>query len=237
MPGKRHGKEIGAGNGNRTRIVGLGSRCLTIRRYPQNRSARSIEDFPANRQPAPGHGCPTSGRHNRLRQFDWMHHLPQQAAHGKGYLKYFRLRRNPQTRFQVAFALQPQATNSRIVTSTGHKPSRLKRARPPVIYRKFQPPFPHNSSRTAISENPNRFSPCHCNGLAARGSSAVRPMPQILSTGLASAKTRLPLCSRKARKAGCWLNFAKLPRRTISHRCAFHTSSRKPSTRLPSALA
>ena len=52
MPGKRHGKEIGAGNGNRTRIVGLGSRCLTIRRYPQNRSARSIEDFPANRQPA-----------------------------------------------------------------------------------------------------------------------------------------------------------------------------------------
>ena len=45
-----------------------------------------------------------------------MRHLPQQAAHGKGYLKYFRLRKNPQTRLQVAFALQPQATNSRIAT-------------------------------------------------------------------------------------------------------------------------
>ena len=165
-----------------------------------------------------------------------MRHSPQQAAHGKGYLKYFRLRRKPQTRFQVAFALQPQATNSRIATPTGHKTFSAK-AHPASICRKLQPPFPRNSSRTAISANPKRFSPCHCSGLAAHGSSAIRPMPQILSTGLASAKTRLPLCSRKARKAGCWLNFAKLPRRTISHRCAFHTSSRKPSTRLPSALA
>lgn len=71
------GKENGAGNGNRTRIVGLGSRCLTIRRYPQNRSARSIEDFHANYQPAPNRGMSARpapylalGHHCRYRKPD-----------------------------------------------------------------------------------------------------------------------------------------------------------------------
>lgn len=47
-----------------------------------------------------------------------------------------------------------------------------------------------NFSRTIISANPNKFLPHHVNGLSIFGASWDKPIPHMLSTGLASTKIR-----------------------------------------------
>ena len=81
------------------------------------------------------------------------------------------------------------------------------------------------SSRTRISVRPKRLRPFHSFGSPLRESSISIPMPQTRSLGAHSANSALPVASRSHNRRGfCW-NLARIPRRKICTRIAFHSES------------
>ena len=86
------------------------------------------------------------------------------------------------------------------------------------------------ASLTSISVNPNRFGPLHFNGLWQCSLSFDKPIPQIISTGLASTKILVFVPRRYFLSSKFCPNFARLPFLTISIRFCFQVSSSKPFT-------
>jgi len=99
-----------------------------------------------------------------------------------------------------------------IVSSTGTK-NCLSRVQivvdnPYEYYRQsIRPAFAQTcaiSSRTSMRTNPRRFCPRHWLGSVTRSFFAPKPIPQIVSRGLASTSTASPAPSKYRRNAGFW---------------------------------
>ena len=88
-----------------------------------------------------------------------------------------------------------------------------------------------------MSAKPKRFKPRHRFGLFIFSLPAASPIPQTLSTGLASTRTREAVCFRNLHKSAFWENFASFAFTTMEKRCLTQVASSKPCTLRPKALA
>lgn len=93
-----------------------------------------------------------------------------------------------------------------------------------------------NSSRTRVRISPSRFCPGHSASGVSTATEASSPIPQMVSTGLASTSFRSPVWNSLRRSPLFCRNFSKLTRYTMSCFYASHSASLKFLTRRPKAF-